>query len=245
MKVVVISAHLDDFEVGFGGLAALLVSAGHEVISVNTIPGKANVIHEGRSVTDVRKDESVKSHSILGLKPIILSYFEQMLSVNPETRKVFQELILDLKPDCLFTHWGMDTNPDHRATSMLAIEPCLGKGVNTELFCYEVASGRGRPQSLGFFPTHYVDIAEVLETKRKMVMCHASQNPDAIWNEQLSETHKMRGDELGFKYAEAYVRLTRFGHLHPELGKFLKPTSFQLPKGMSVVVDPQLIGLKV
>lgn len=245
MKVVVVSAHLDDFEVGFGGLATLLVSAGHEVVSVNTTPGKANVSHEGRFITDVRIDESRKSHSILGLKPMILSYFEQMLSVNPETRKVFQELILGLKPDCLFTHWGMDTNPDHRATAMLAIEPCLGKGVNTELFCYEVASGRGRPQSLGFFPTHYVNIAEVLEVKRKMVMCHTSQNPEAIWNEQLAETHVVRGTERKCEYAEAYMRLTRYGPLHPELAKFLIPTRFHLPRGTSVAVIPELIGLTV
>lgn len=236
MKAVAVLAHLDDLETSMAGFSFKFIDAGHELVSVVTTPA-ANV-----DMRHIRVAEGQQSHGILGILPVTLQYLEQQLHVNKETRQEFAELIKDLSPEVVFIHSAHDTNPDHRATSILAQEPCLLKGVNTELFCVEVFSGVGRPQSLGFYPSHYVDITDVVERKKELIFCHQSQNPEAIWKAQI-EMQKRRGLEISVQHAEAFIRLTRYGELNSELGKFFTPSPFRLPHRMGVEVDPKAIGL--
>jgi LmbE family N-acetylglucosaminyl deacetylase len=65
---------------------------------------------------------------------------------------------------------------------------------------------------VGFEPEEYVDIAETMETKKKMMGCHASQmewlkNHDGIdILEFLGTVARFRGLQCGAQYAEAFTR---------------------------------------
>lgn len=239
MRILAVTAHPDDMETGFGGTMKRLVDAGHDIVSLVT------TLTTDESVRKIREEESRKSHAIIGLEPTFWKLEELNPVMTADVRREFGDVVKGYQPDLVFTHWPVDVNPDHRLLSALTIEPFLQKGVNTELFAFEVFSIGPRPQNLGFYPTHYVRIGDIAGRKEEMVYCMQSQDADALWVGNL-EMQKNRGQELGTtKYAEAFVRLTRYGSLHPELAKIFEPSPFKLPRGMGVDVDPVKIGLTV
>lgn len=246
LKILIVSAHEDDLETGMGGTALRLKQAGHRLESFVTTRAPKDKIYEpeGRSIREVRMDESYKSHELLGITPLFLDFEEGNPRMDKATREIFGEKVRSLEPDVVFVHWPVDVNPDHRQVAALTIEAFMQKGMNTEVFCYEVFSEVGRPQSLGFYPTHYVDITDVLETKKEMVYCMKSQGADALWAGNI-EMQTNRGKEVGLFPTEAFVRITRYGDLHPELTKIFQSTRFELPMSMGIDVDPAKIGLSV
>ena len=232
MKILVVTAHPDDFETGMGGLALRLTQAGHTIISI--------VMTAGTDVKDtlIRIGESKSAHAFLGVIPVFAPFFIRQLWVNEDSRNTFRTMMEKISPNAVFAMWGMDIHQDHRAVSILTIEPCLQKGIHTELFAMEVCSRPGVPQSLGFAPTHYCDITgAAVATKREMLACHKSQGFDSI-RVAHEEMERNRGTECGVRYAEAFVRLTRCGELHPELAKFLIPSPYKLPRMMGIDAKP-------
>jgi LmbE family N-acetylglucosaminyl deacetylase len=143
---------------------------------------------------------------------------------------------------------GIDVHPDHRSISALALGPAMQRGVNIEYFTMELcSSGRhtdgDRPQSLGFFPTHYVDTSEVQDQVAEFTRCHASQDPEAMIL-GMARMHHNRAVESGIgTKAEAFVRLTRVGELDPELQKIFQPSLLFLPRPIGIDFDPKNIGL--
>ncbi len=241
MRILSVTAHPDDMETGFGGTLKRLVDAGHDIVSLVT------TLTTDESVRKVREEESRKSHALIGLEPTFWKLEELNPVMTAEVRREFGELVKSYQPDLVFTHWPVDVNPDHRLLSALTIEPFLQKGVNTELFAFEVFSIGPRPQNLAFYPTHYVDITDVLETKEKMVRCMTSQDADALWagNLEMQETRAFEMTSPTVMNAEAFVRITRYGDLHPELAQIMRPTRYMLPAGMGIKVVPERIGLSV
>ena len=232
LNILIVSAHPDDLETGMGGTAQLLARAGHHIVSVVTHLPKDEVLAEKR------RQESLAAHTVLGLQPP--RFFGQEESnplFNNDAREAFARLASEIRPDVVFTHWPVDVNPDHKATAAFSMDPFLQRGVNTELFCYEVFSELGRPQSLGFYPTHYTDISQrtVFDIKRMSVEFHKSQGIKKLWEGNLG-MQKVRGKEIDLPQAEAFVRLTRYGSLNEELQKILLPTLYKLPNGMGVHV---------
>jgi LmbE family N-acetylglucosaminyl deacetylase len=63
---------------------------------------------------------------------------------------------------------------------------------------------------VNFLPTEYVDISDVIETKKKMLLCHKSQ---VVWMKEhdkidfidfMMTITKFRGLQANVKYAEAF-----------------------------------------
>lgn len=248
-KILFVTAHADDWEGHAGGLAIKLHAAGHHLVSIVTTAGQRGQFYGDRPAVAVRTEESINAHRLLGLTPIFLARYEQALDVTAATREEFVKLVQGIKPDMVVTHWPLDVNPDHRATALLAMEQALQKGVNIELLFFEAcSSGRSstaiRPQTLAFFPTHYLDVSDplVMAKKKAMVYCHLSQDPEGMWLGQL-KLQPNRGDEAGVQQAEAYIRATRWGPLDPELAPLFLPTPFNLPRPIGVDFTPEAIGL--
>lgn len=232
MKILVVTAHPDDFETGMGGLAVRLTDAGHVIVSV--------VLAAGRKALEeaTRTEESKKSHALIGVEPIFEWFGIDHIWVHEISRKTGVQFLRAQEPDAVFTMWGMDVNPDHRAAAILTIEPFLQKGEHTELFAMEVCSKPGVPQSLGFAPTHYCDITgRPSEVKEKMLVCHKSQDFGSVRTAHY-ELEGNRGGECGVTRAEAFVRLTRYGALADWLKPFFIETPYTLPCMMGIAAAP-------
>ncbi len=243
-KVLIVSAHPGDVESGMGGLLTLLVRAGHEVLSlITTLP-------DDPTQSDRRMEESTRSHRLVD--GIDVSFFMNKSDGGPKAadskREMLTRTFQSFDPDVVFTHWPVDVHPDHRAAADMVFDHCLQLGVNTELLCFETCTiGRSsdavRPQTLGFYPTHYVNLPPLLvEDKQKLVACHESLDTVGIWN-GCKITQLNRGLETQYGNAEAFVRLTRCGDLDPELRKLITSTKLQLTRGIGPSFIPASIDI--
>jgi LmbE family N-acetylglucosaminyl deacetylase len=91
------------------------------------------------------------------------------------------------------------THPNHHVVSSLVWQ-CFKRKGGWNLDFFEVMTDQ---QTLDFEPNLYLDIAPVREIKRRALMEHKSQEPEAIWNAH-ERMHRRRGAECGVDYAEAY-----------------------------------------
>lgn len=117
-------------------------------------------------------------------------------------------------PTSYFTPWPIDTHFDHQSASLLTFRAWWAAQRRFELYYYEVDLGT---QTLGFHPTHYVDITSVREKKKAALFAHESQDGQRIYS-QASRSQVMvnfRGRESGCEAAEAFVHLGRLSGAPP------------------------------
>ena len=204
MKVLVAGAHPDDPESGCGGTIARYTERGDAVTVLyltrgeSGIPGKTH-----QQAAEIRTAEAEKACAILKAKPLFARQIDGEVQVNAQQYSEFRKLIEADNPDVLFTHWPVDTHPDHRACSLLAYDSWLRLGRKFSLYFFEVDLG-GQTQC--FRPTHYVDVTATEPRKREACMAHQSQNPATDFYGKYHEPMmRFRGMESGHKLAEAFV----------------------------------------
>jgi LmbE family N-acetylglucosaminyl deacetylase len=208
LKVVCVGGHPDDPESGCGGTLARFTKAGHSVTIIYLTRGEAGI--PGKSNDEaaaIRTKEATEACKILLTKPIFAGQIDGGTIVSTEWIKKLRELVAAEAPDIVFTHWPIDSHPDHQAASLLTIQTWMRISKPFDLYFFEVCQGS---QTMGFRPTDFVDITETQEQKRKAVYCHASQDAASIYqandcNHALME--KFRGAEIGVTAAEGFVRM--------------------------------------
>ena len=203
LKVIVAGGHPDDPESGCGGTIARYTDLGHEVVAMYLTRGEAGI--EGKSheeAAKIRTAEALKACEILKARAVFAGQVNGATEVSAARYAEFRKLLESERPDLVFTHWPIDTHPDHRAISLLVYDAWLRAGKKYALYYFEVMSGS---QTQQFWPTHYVDIIATEARKRAACFVHKSQNP-AEWYSLHEEMNRFRGMECGRKYAEAFVR---------------------------------------
>ena len=206
MKVLVAGGHPDDPESGCGGTIARYVDAGHEVLALYLTRGEAGIpgkTHE--EAARIRTAEAERASSILGAKARFGGQVDGDTHVDKAAYAAMRELFARERPDVVFTHWPVDTHPDHRAVSLLVYDAWMRTGGTAALGYFEVLSG---DQTQLFHPTDYVDISSVAQRKRDACMAHVSQKPEG-WYPAHERMSRFRGMEHGCEQAEAFVRHDR------------------------------------
>jgi len=205
MKIIIFGAHPDDPESSCGGLAAQCVKAGHEVVFLYGTVFREGKEYWDRPEKEVRTAEALEACEILGVSAIFLEYPHEHMDVNIDNIAKITNLLADEKPDIVVAHWPVDTHPDHRSVGILALSAYLNPKTDFEFYYYEVMTGL---QSMHFHATHYVDISDVAEIKHQALLCHKSQDGEAVWQDH-ELMHRFRGRECGVERAEAYIRVDR------------------------------------
>jgi LmbE family N-acetylglucosaminyl deacetylase len=206
LKIVVVGAHVDDPQAGCGGTIARYADLDHDVIALSLTRGDSESIASSlhmppQELAARRYAEAQRSCAILKCRMVALHYINRGTEVSMARYKEFSDALSDHKPDIVFTHWPIDTHPDHRAASLLTYDAWLRAGKTYPLYFYEVESGQ---QTQNFWPTHYVDITPVAE--RKKSACYANTVTVEGWWQLHEQMERSRGNEKGCKFAEAFNR---------------------------------------
>jgi len=203
LKVLVAGGHPDDPESGCGGTIARYVGAGHDVVVLYLTRGEAGIDGTPHDeAARIRSAESQRACTILGARPLFFGQVDGDTHIDGAAYTAMRELLERERPDALFTHWPIDTHPDHRAASLLVYDAWMRTGRKIPLGYFEVLTGE---QTEVFRPTDYVDISTVAERKRDATFAHASQKP-AEWYPVHERMAVFRGMEHGCAAAEAFVR---------------------------------------
>ncbi len=209
LKVVCAGAHPDDPESGCAGTLARYAAEGHRVTIVYLTRGERGI--GGTSLDDaarIRTAEAERASKIIGAKAAFAGQIDGATELNAARSEAFHKLIAAEQPDVLFAQWPIDTHPDHQAASLLALRAYFASRPRFVLYFYEVNTGF---QTLGFKPTHYVNITEVRDKKKAALFAHKSQDGQAIYREHIEVMENFRGREAGVAAAEAFVKLARGG----------------------------------
>ena len=160
--VLVLAPHPDDEVFGCGGAIIGHVRAG---IAVNVV-----VLTDGAGFgeIEVRCAESTVAANILGCaKPEFWLLSDRSLRYSEELVLRIVERIVSLGADLVYAPSPWEVHPDHRQTSLLAVEAVRRTGSLVRLAFYEV----GTPLR----PNVLVDITDCVERKDAAMRCFKSQ----------------------------------------------------------------------
>ncbi|MBQ9077586.1 MAG: PIG-L family deacetylase [Muribaculaceae bacterium] len=206
-KALVIGAHPDDPETACGGTMVLLRQAGYDVVSVYMTKGQRGISGKSHEeAASIRVAEAEDACRILDVRAVFMSQIDGDSEINRGRYVEMRELIASEKPDVVFTHWPIDSHPDHRVCSLLVYDAWRRLDYLFELYYFEVMSGT---QTQLFQPTDYVDISSVADRKRQACFCHESQNIVSLYEKWHDGMECFRGLELRCEKAEAFIHLRR------------------------------------
>ena len=196
-KILVVSPHTDDGELGCGGSIAKFIEEGNDVEYVALSCCEKSI--PPQYPPDILSCEVKAATKILGIKKPILFSFD--VREFPKFRQEILDTLIHLRnkiqPDIVFTPSRSDTHQDHKTTveeTMRAFKKCTILG-------YE------QPWNNITFNTHaFIPLREIhVQKKIDALSCYETQkertylNPDFIRGLALT-----RGTQIEEKYAEAF-----------------------------------------
>jgi len=216
--VLAIGAHPDDLEISCGGTLIRYVNEGHKVtMCVVSTGDMGHAVILPDELRKMRRKESEEAAGVIGAKFFNLESNDGCIeSSNKELREKLIEIIRQTEPDIIITHNPDDYMKDHIQASSLAYDASfistfphfLTQTGHTliipPVFFMDTLAG------VGFIPTEYVDISDVMERKLEALACHESQinwmrDHDGIdFLDFVKTCNKYRGLQASVAYAEGF-----------------------------------------
>jgi LmbE family N-acetylglucosaminyl deacetylase len=230
-RALVVGAHPDDPEFGFGGTVAKLAAEGTEVVYVVCTDGCQG--GEDPSVPDaelsaIRYGEQRAAAEVLGVKEVVfLGFRDGSLAPTLELRRAITREIRRWRPDLVLTHPPLRSldgaigafHPDHLAVGEATLSAVYPDARNPRAFRELLAEGlqphRVREVWMPGFERadHFVELSpELVERKIEAIRCHRSQfdkpgmeaEAPAGW---VRERLRKVGEQAGVEYAEGFKRI--------------------------------------
>ena len=122
LHIVCAGAHPGDPEFGCGGTMAKYSDAGHRVTFLYLTRGEAS--DPGKSYEEMatlRTKEAEVACKVLNAIPKFAGQIDGNTVLDKKNNEDITKLILEEKPDLVFTQWPVDAHPDHQVTGLLAV----------------------------------------------------------------------------------------------------------------------------
>ena len=217
MRVLAVGAHPDDLEILCAGTLAKFKKDGAEIFMVHLCNGnKGHFEIPAEELAQIRAQEAKNSAEILQAECLGPVAPDLELYRNKPTMEKVIDIIRKTEPDLIITHSPDDYMCDHTVTSQLVIDASFmaslpnykTKEDNYVSVCpiYFMDTVNG----INFQPTEYVDIAEFIKIKEKMLLCHISQakwlreHDNLDYVELMRKQSSFRGLQCGVKFAEGF-----------------------------------------
>ena len=222
-RVMAIGAHPDDIELLCAGTLARYVEQGAHVtmaIATNGDVGSPTLSRE--EIAEVRAVEARAAADLIGAELILMGFPDEFLFDDRETRLRFIDAIRQADPDVLFVHSPSDYHPDHRNAGTIAIDARIPASVRLVETHYPPARIphvflMDTLAAVDFEPEAFVDVTATFETKKRMLLCHESQDAwlravydDLDYEGLVEKQASMRGLQAGCAYAEAFRSLKTY-----------------------------------
>lgn len=239
-NVLAFMAHPDDAEFLCAGTLALLRQKGYEIhIATMTAGDGGSVELPPEEIARVRLKEAECSAQILNGHYHCAGSKDFLVTVCDENIKRATEILRQVKPFIVFTHYPIDYMFDHEMTSLLVRHACFCagapnmktdatpsalpiEGIPYLYYCspIEGIDHFGKPVEMEFC----VDISSVIEVKEAMLKCHASQREWLLkhhgideYVERMLTWSRQAGQRIQVQFAEAFTQ--HRGHAYPKENK--------------------------
>lgn len=213
--LLVIGAHAFDAEVTAGAVIAKYTKRGDKVTIVHLTRGEKG--HPKLSPEQYARQKRQEAEGVakaLGAEVRFLPHEDGELPLNEEVKFEICDLIRELKPDIVITHWKESFHKDHVNTYynvMDALFYAAVPGIKRSFPAHRVKQlffAENWEDAQDFKPEIYIDISDVFE------LWVDALNQYAVFREEVTDfSYKkyykalaiLRGAESGFKHAEAFM----------------------------------------
>jgi len=202
-RVLVVSAHTDDMELGAGGTVRQLRNSGVHVTSLVFSDCRKSV-DTTKFPEDVLAKECEVAAKHLGVEDLTIHQFP--VREFPTHRQDILETIYSVrkehKYDLVFTHWAGDLHQDHRVVADETNRAFMK--TNTTVLAYEVPGN-----CPGFTPQVFIPMTEEeVKMKVEMLQSYKSQVAKRGYFEinAIKSLMGYQGNHVGAPYAEAFVQ---------------------------------------
>lgn len=123
LRLLTIGAHAADQELSAGMVIAKYTAAGHAATILSLTPGeKGHPTLDGPTYARQKIDEAERCATLLGAESIVLGYGDATLEAAEEIKFEVADLIREVKPDIIITHWRNSIHKDHRNAHRIAVD---------------------------------------------------------------------------------------------------------------------------
>lgn len=197
-KCLCLCPHADDESIGMGGLLSIYPKNFDVVLLTDGRKGIKGI--EAQEVIKIREEEFLCAMRVAGIENHSFLKAEDKKLV--EAFEIFKKIDLS-QYDYIFVPNIIDQHPDHKAVSLLLnklIESGAKIKPDLKIFFYEVWSTLG-------FVNSFVDITDVIESKKAMINCYKSQTAQKDYEYHAIGLNQYRGMFKDKKFVEAFCVL--------------------------------------
>ncbi len=195
--ILAVGAHAADMDLTAGAILAHQKKLGDRVVILHMTLGEAGDPYLSPEKYAVQKrQEAEASAKALGAEVIIGPYPDAMLPNNEEARRFVADVIRQVQPTYVITHWKNSFHKDHRNTSAIVTDAVLMaelEAVKTDHPPYRGVRGvfyaDNWEDSDGFHPYIYIDVSDVFDQ----------------WKGAIREYQMVRGGVSPFAYFDYYT----------------------------------------
>ena len=214
-NVLIVVAHSDDESFGCGGLLKSLSEKKYKLYAISFTDGVGSRGKRTEKDIEERKKHSIKASKILGFRWLAQYNFpdNQLDKITLlEIVKIIEKHKKILNPELVITHNFYDLNIDHRIiaeATLTAFRP-EPKSKCKEIITFEIPSStdyRMLKRSKNFVPNYFINIQKYLNSKIKAIKSYKNElkkPPHSRSIEGIRNLSKIRGNQSGVQYAEAY-----------------------------------------
>ena len=181
-KIIVFSAHSDDFVIGAGGTIANYTHKNNKVLAIVFSYGElSHPWLKQRVVQKMRSKETQEASKVLKCKSIFYDLREGKFAEDykeKDLKAALLKIIEKQKPTKIFTHSHEDPHPDHRAVHEITLDLYNELQSKPEVYMYSIWN----PVSFKtHYPSLYVNIRETFSLKLKALWKFKSQKVHVLY----------------------------------------------------------------
>jgi LmbE family N-acetylglucosaminyl deacetylase len=189
-SVLAIAAHPDDIEFVMAGTLLQLAKRGWQVHYFNLADGccgSKTLDRQQCAATRLREAQAAAAMIPATFHPPICQDLD--IFYTRETLAKVAAVVRQAKPQIVLTHALVDYMEDHQNAARLAVGGAFCRGMPNYVTTPPIATyddqvavyhaqphGNRTPLGEVVVPTHFVDVTELISTKRELLAAHATQN---------------------------------------------------------------------
>lgn len=216
--MLTIGAHAADQELAAGMQIAQYARVGNHVTILSLTPGEKGHPRLSAAEYATRKiREARECADRLGAESLVLSYGDALLEPTQELALEVADIIRDIRPDVVITHWSKSIHNDHRNAHTIAMDALFFAGLRTlertrpAHYVPHVYFSENWEDMDGFEPDVYLDTSDVFDQYQDALssfeLWHGGTGwPYADYYSALARMRACLGGGLRWQYAAAMAR---------------------------------------
>ena len=213
-SLLAVGAHAFDAEVIAGPLAATVVRSGGRSTFVHLSLGEQG--HPSLAPAEYamqKRDEAEAAAAALGCDMVSLDLSDGFVPVTDEIALHLCDIVREVRPDVVVTHWSGSWHKDHRAAHTLtanavfyAALPTLARQAPAHASS-ALLFGESWEDADGFHPARMLDVSMGMEAWRSAVQCYelARGLSSFPYYDYYSSLYRMRGCLAGCTHAQGFA----------------------------------------